>query len=61
MILKKKIVLDDLESVDAELYRGLQWMLCVSFSNFRRFAVLPFAVELHADSSSFRPLAFPFK
>jgi E3 ubiquitin-protein ligase NEDD4 len=27
MILKKKIVLEDLESVDAELYRGLQWML----------------------------------
>lgn len=27
MVLKKKIVLEDLESVDAELYRGLQWML----------------------------------
>jgi hypothetical protein len=29
MILKKKIVLEDLESVDAELYRGLKWMLFV--------------------------------
>ncbi|CED82804.1 ubiquitin-protein ligase [Phaffia rhodozyma] len=27
MILKKKIVLEDLESVDAELFRGLKWML----------------------------------
>lgn len=63
MILKKKIVLDDLESVDAELYRGLQWMLCVSFSNFRRFAVLllpssnmltprPFASSLSLSSDN---------
>ncbi|KAI0035962.1 hypothetical protein K488DRAFT_76298 [Vararia minispora EC-137] len=27
MILKKKVTLSDLESVDAELYRGLTWML----------------------------------
>ncbi|KAI5119417.1 hypothetical protein M0805_009868 [Coniferiporia weirii] len=27
MILKKKVTLSDLESVDAELYRGLSWML----------------------------------
>ncbi|EJD05942.1 HECT-domain-containing protein [Fomitiporia mediterranea MF3/22] len=27
MILKKKVTLSDLESVDAELYRGLKWML----------------------------------
>jgi len=29
MILKKKVVIADLESVDAELYRGLTWMLYV--------------------------------
>jgi E3 ubiquitin-protein ligase NEDD4 len=29
MILKKKVVIADLESVDAELHRGLTWMLCV--------------------------------
>jgi hypothetical protein len=29
MILKKKITLADLESVDVELHRGLTWMLCV--------------------------------
>jgi E3 ubiquitin-protein ligase NEDD4 len=27
MILKKKVTISDLESVDAELYRGLKWML----------------------------------
>ena len=27
MILKKKVTLADLESVDAELHRGLTWML----------------------------------
>lgn len=27
MVLRKKITLADLESVDAELYRGLKWML----------------------------------
>ncbi|KAL5533037.1 hypothetical protein ACEPAF_4813 [Sanghuangporus sanghuang] len=27
MVLKKKVTLSDLESVDAELYRGLKWML----------------------------------
>ena len=31
MILKKKVTLADLESVDAELHRGLTWMLCVFF------------------------------
>ena len=30
MILKKKVVIADLESVDAELYRGLTWMLYVA-------------------------------
>lgn len=30
MILKKKVTLSDLESVDAELHRGLTWMLYVS-------------------------------
>ena len=29
MILKKKVVIADLESVDAELHRGLTWMLYV--------------------------------
>src|SRR5258707_11255487 len=29
MILKKKVTLADLESVDAELHRGLTWMLYV--------------------------------
>ena len=29
MVLKKKVVIADLESVDAELHRGLTWMLCV--------------------------------
>ena len=29
MVLKKKVTLADLESVDAELYRGLKWMLYV--------------------------------
>jgi len=29
MILGKKVTLSDLESVDAELHRGLTWMLCV--------------------------------
>ena len=27
MMLKKKITLDDLETVDADLHRGLKWML----------------------------------
>ena len=27
IILQKKVTIDDLESVDAELYRGLRWML----------------------------------
>ena len=27
--LKKKIVLADMESVDAEIFRSLTWMLCV--------------------------------
>ncbi|KAH8117461.1 HECT-domain-containing protein [Phellopilus nigrolimitatus] len=27
MVLKKKVTINDLESVDVELYRGLQWML----------------------------------
>ena len=31
MILKKKVTLADLESVDAELHRGLTWMLCGAF------------------------------
>lgn len=31
MILKKKVTLADLESVDAELHRGLTWMLYVYF------------------------------
>jgi E3 ubiquitin-protein ligase NEDD4 len=31
MILKKKVTLGDLESVDAELHRGMTWMLCVIF------------------------------
>lgn len=30
MILKKKITLADMESVDAEMYRSLAWMLCVA-------------------------------
>lgn len=30
MILKKKVVIADLESVDAELHRGLTWMLYVN-------------------------------
>jgi E3 ubiquitin-protein ligase NEDD4 len=30
MILRKKVTLSDLESVDAELHRGLLWMLCGS-------------------------------
>lgn len=30
MILKKKVTLSDLESVDAELHRGMTWMLYVS-------------------------------
>ena len=34
MILKKKVTLSDLESVDAELYRGLKWMLWVVFNGF---------------------------
>jgi E3 ubiquitin-protein ligase NEDD4 len=29
MILKKKIALADMESVDAEIFRSLTWMLCV--------------------------------
>jgi E3 ubiquitin-protein ligase NEDD4 len=29
MILKKKITLADMESVDAEIFRSLTWMLCV--------------------------------
>lgn len=32
MILKKKITLADMESVDAEMYRSLTWMLSVSLS-----------------------------
>ncbi len=32
MILKKKVTLSDLESVDAELHRGLTWMLYASIS-----------------------------
>ena len=31
MILRKKVTLADLESVDAELHRGLTWMLYVCF------------------------------
>ena len=31
MILKKKVTLADLESVDAELHRGLTWMLYVNW------------------------------
>lgn len=27
IILQKKVTIDDLESVDAELFRGLRWML----------------------------------
>lgn len=30
MILKKKISLADMESVDAEIFRSLTWMLCAS-------------------------------
>lgn len=33
MILRRKVTLADLESVDAELYRGLKWMLSVCFFN----------------------------
>ena len=29
MVLRKKVVIADLESVDADLYRGLSWMLYV--------------------------------
>jgi E3 ubiquitin-protein ligase NEDD4 len=32
MILKKKVTLSDLESVDAELHRGMTWMLCESIT-----------------------------
>ena len=32
MILKKKVTLSDLESVDAELHRGMSWMLYVPSS-----------------------------
>jgi E3 ubiquitin-protein ligase NEDD4 len=32
MVLKKKVVISDLESVDSELHRGLTWMLSVSCS-----------------------------
>lgn len=31
MMINKKVTLADLESVDAEMYRGLQWMLWVMF------------------------------
>ena len=31
MILKKKVTTADLESVDAELHRGMTWMLWVYF------------------------------
>ena len=34
MILRKKVVIADLESVDAELYRGLSWMLYVPSSTY---------------------------
>ncbi|CEQ39713.1 SPOSA6832_01271 [Sporobolomyces salmonicolor] len=34
MVLKKKITLADMESVDAELYRSLAWMLCVLHSAY---------------------------
>ena len=34
MILKKKVVIADLESVDAELHRGLTWMLYAVFSGY---------------------------
>jgi len=34
MILKKKVTLSDLESVDAELYRGMTWMLYVDMPSF---------------------------
>ena len=33
MILRKKVVLADLESVDAELHRGLSWMLYVNYDS----------------------------
>lgn len=36
MILKKKVTLSDLESVDAELHHGLTWMLYVFFCNGTR-------------------------
>jgi E3 ubiquitin-protein ligase NEDD4 len=37
MVLKKKVVIADLESVDSELHRGLTWMLCVSTSSYSTF------------------------
>lgn len=40
MILKKKVTLSDLESVDAELHRGLTWMLWVFFDAVRHTKLL---------------------
>jgi Ubiquitin-protein ligase len=42
MIVKKHVNLSDLESVDAELYRGIVWILCV----LHRLTLLPVANRL---------------
>jgi E3 ubiquitin-protein ligase NEDD4 len=41
MILKKKVTLSDLESVDAELHRGMTWMLCVCSPLFPFSCLIP--------------------
>src|SRR5258707_742005 len=56
MILKKKVTTADLESVDAELHRGMTWMLWVYFNTFTYLADHRTIARMTSRMSSMRRL-----
>lgn len=60
MILGKKVTLKDLEAVDAELHRGLTWMLLVTFFTYEfRLDAINISGRTTSPTSSMRRSAPP--